>query len=142
MNMNVALTREQLLTLLECVHIASHVRDSSEIEEMEDALLKAADAAGLDGLVVREKDGLVLNSLVVRSIHDEVDAYEESVLWSSLSDELASRDLRYVKSQEEIDALSDREYDELIDGQARRYEAEFSEHGADHLTLAHQLPIA
>jgi hypothetical protein len=59
-----------------------------------------------------------------------------------LADELAERDLSFVKTENEINALTDAEYDDIIDSQARRYEAEFAEHGVDHLTLAHPLPLA
>jgi hypothetical protein len=140
--MNLELSREQLMTLLECVHIASHVRESDEVSEVEDILLKCAQESGLEGLVMSEKDGLVLNNLIVRALHEEIDEYEEEVLWASLADELAARDLRFLKTEEEISALSDDEYERIVEGQTRRYEAEFAEHGADHLTLAHQLPIA
>jgi hypothetical protein len=91
---------------------------------------------------MEEKDGLVLNNLIVRALHEEIDEYEDEVLWSSLADELAARDLRFLKTEEEINALSESEYDLVVDGQTRRYQAEFAEHGADHLTLAHHLPIA
>lgn len=141
-HMDLTLSREQLLALIECVHVASHIRDTDEVAELEQTLLRAAHASGMDGMVMEEKDGLVLNNLIARTLHDEIEGYEEEVLWSTLSDELASRDLRFMKSEEEISALSDAQYGELIAGQTRRYETEFAEHGADHLTLAHQLPIA
>lgn len=140
--MNLELTREQLMTLLESVHIASHVREADEVKEVEDILLACAKAAGLDGLVMEEDDGLVLNNLVSRALHDEIDRYEEDVFWSALADEMASRDLRFVKSEEEIAALPKSEYEQIVDGQAGRYDAEFAEHGVDHLTLAHPLPVA
>jgi len=130
------------MTLIECAHISSHLRDTDEVFEVEKLLLECAEKAGLDGLVVREEQGLALNRLIVKSLHDEIDAYEEEVFWSSLADELAERDLRIVRSEEEIAALTNEEYDAIIDGQARRYDAEFAEHGSDHLSLAHELPVA
>jgi hypothetical protein len=142
MNMELKLSREQLLTLIECVHMASHIRDADEVLDIEQKLLSAAHDAGLDGMVMKENDGLVLNTLIARSLHDEIEDYEEGVLWSTLSDELAARDLRFLKSEEEISRLTDAEYEQIVSGQMRRYEAEFAAHGADHLTLAHQLPIA
>jgi hypothetical protein len=140
--MNLELTREQLMTILECVHIASHVREADEVKETEDILLACVKESGLDGLVMEEENGLVLNNLVSRALHDEIDRYEEDVFWSALSDEMASRDLRFVKSEEEIATLSKVEYEQIVDGQAGRYDAEFAEHGVDHLTLAHPLPVA
>jgi len=140
--MDLSLSREQLMTMIECAHIASHVRESGEVEEVESILMKCAEEAGMDGLVVREEKGLALNRLIVKAIHDEIDAYEEDVFWSMLAEELAERDLRLVRSEDEITALKAEEYDAIIEGQARRYDAEFSLHGSDHLSLAHELPVA
>jgi len=141
-NMNLELTREQFLTLIECLHLASHVRNGEEIEELEKILLRAGYDAGLDGSIMDEEGKLVLNNLLLRALHKEMDDYEDGVFQSTLADELADRDLRFMKTEEEISAMSDKEYDAIIDSQAIRYEAEFSEHGVDHLTLAHPLPLA
>jgi len=130
------------MTLIECAHIASHIRDSDAVSDVETILMECAEEAGMDGLVVREEKGLALNRLIVKALHDEMDAYDDDVFWSTLAEELAERDLRLVRSEEEIAALSDEQYDAIIEGQARRYDAEFSGHGSDHLSLAHELPVA
>jgi len=140
--MNLNLSREQFITLLESVHLAGHVRDDAELDELEDILLKCGMDSGLDGIVMKEKNGLMLNNLILRALHEDLKEYDEETFQNTLADELAARDLEFVKSQEEIDALTDEEYDEIIDSQALRYEAEFAEHGVDHLTLAHPLPLA
>jgi len=140
--MNLDLSREQFITLLESVHLASHVRGAFETDELEDILLKCGMDAGLDGIVMEDKDGLMLNNLILRALHEDIDAYDDETFQTTLADELAARDLGFVKSQEEIDALTEDEYDAIIDSQALRYEAEFAEHGVDHLTLAHPLPLA
>jgi hypothetical protein len=140
--MNLELTREQFITLLEAVHLAGHVRGAFETDELEDLLLKCGMDAGLDGIVMEDKDGLMLNNLILRALHEEIDAYDDETFQATLADELAARDLGFVKTQEEIDALTEEEYDAIIDSQARRYEMEFAEHGVDHLTLAHPLPLA
>lgn len=140
--MNLDLTREQYLTLLECAHLAGHIRNDGSIGELEEKLMDAGLAAGLDGMIMVEDGKPVLNNLILRSLHKEVDAYEDDVLHTLLADELADRDLRFMKTDEEIASLSDEEYDGIIESQARRYEAEFSDHGVDHLTLAHPLPLA
>jgi hypothetical protein len=140
--MNIELTREQLMTLIECAHFASHIRDSNEVAEIENLLLGCAEKDGLDGLVMREEKGLALNRLIIKSLHDEIDIYESDVFWSSLAEELAERDLRIVRSEEEISALSDEQFDAIIEGQACRYDAEFAAHGSTHLSLAHELPVA
>jgi len=140
--MNLELTREQFITLLEAVHLAGHIRGAYETDELEDVLLKCGLDAGLDGIVMEEKGGLILNNLILRALHEEIDVYDDETFQATLADELAARDLGFVKTQEEIDALTEEEYDEIIDSQARRYEMEFAEHGVDHLTLAHPLPLA
>jgi len=140
--MNLELTREQFITLLEAVHLAGHIRGAYETDELEDVLLKCGLDAGLDGIVMEEKGGLILNNLILRALHEEIDVYDDETFQATLADELAARDLGFVKTQEEIDALTEEEYDAIIDSQARRYEMEFAEHGVDHLTLAHPLPLA
>jgi hypothetical protein len=140
--MNLDLTREQYLTLIECLHLASHIRSDGSIGELEEKMMSIGLSAGLDGMIMDENGKLVLNNLIMRSLHKEVDAYEDDILRSLLADELADRDLRFMKTDEEIGALTDEQYDGIIDSQARRYEAEFAEHGMDHLTLAHELPVA
>ena len=140
--MNLDLSREQFITLLEAVHLASHVRSAFETDELEDFLLKCGMDAGLDGIVMEDKDGLMLNNLILRALHEDLMEYDEETFQVTLADELAARDLEFVKSQEEIDAMSEDEYDDVIDSQARRYEMEFAEHGVDHLTLVHPLPLA
>jgi len=47
--MNLELTREQFITLLEAVHLAGHVRGAFETDELEDLLLKCGMDAGLMG---------------------------------------------------------------------------------------------
>lgn len=140
--MNLELTRDQFLTVIECLHLASHVRSGEDMEELEAILLKAGYDAGLDGSIMNDDGKLVLNNLLLRALHKEMDEYEDGIFESTLADELADRDLRFMKTEEEIVALSDKEYDEIIDGQALRYQAEFAEHGVDHLTLAHPLPLS
>jgi hypothetical protein len=140
--MNLELTREQFITLLESVHLASHVRGDQDTDELEDILLKCGIKAGLDGLIMEEKGRFALNNLILRALHEEMDEYDEENFQMMLADELAERDLSFVKTENEINALTDAEYDDIIDSQARRYEAEFAEHGVDHLTLAHPLPLA
>lgn len=139
--MNLELTREQFITLLESVHLAGHVRGAAEIDELEEILLKCGIASGLDGMIMEEKGELTLNNLILRALHEEIDVYDDETFQTTLADELAARDLGFVKSQEEIDALTEEEYDLIIDSQAQRYEAEFAAHGVDHLTLAHPLPL-
>ncbi len=140
--MNLDLNREQFITLLESVHLAGHVRGAPELDELEEILLKCGLAAGLDGMIMDDNGKLTLNNLILRALHEEIDAYDDENFETTLADELASRDLSFVKTPEEIAALSDAEYDAIIESQARRYEAEFAEHGVDHLTLAHPLPLA
>jgi hypothetical protein len=140
--MKLDLTREQVITLLESVHLAGHVRGDMNTDELEDILLKCGMEAGLDGIVMEEKGKLMLNNLILRALHEEIEEYDDENFEMILANELAERDLNFVKSEEEIDALTDAEYDEIIDSQARRYEMEFAEHGVDHLTLAHPLPLA
>ena len=140
--MNLDLSREQFITLLESVHLANHVRGAFETEELEDILLKCGMDAGLDGIVMEDKDGLMLNNLILRALHEDLMEYDKETFQMTLADELAARDLEFVKSEEEIDAMSEDEYDDVIDSQARRYEMEFAEHGVDHLTLVHPLPLA
>lgn len=140
--MNLDLTREQYLTLLECLHLASHVRDEESVVELEEKMMRAGIASGLDGMIMEENNKPVLNNLILRALHKEIDDYEEGVFRALLAEELADRDLRFMKTDEEIEALTDGQYDEIIESQARRYEAEFAEHGVDHLTLAHPLPLA
>ena len=139
--MNLDLTREQFITILEAIHLASHVRSAPEIDELEKVLLTSGLAAGLDGIIMQENDELVLNNLILRALHEDIDAYEDESFQATLADELAARDLRFVKPEAEIEALTDAQYDEIVDAQARRYEAEFAEHGVDHITLAHPLPL-
>lgn len=140
--MNLELTREQFLTLIECLHLAGHVRSDESVSMLEDLLLKVGYESGLDGMIMQDDNKLVLNNLLLRALHKEMEDYEDEVFQATLADELADRDLRFMKSEEEIVALTDDEYDDIIDSQAIRYEAEFSEHGVDHLTLAHPLPLA
>jgi len=140
--MKLSLSPEQLITLIECSHIATHIRDSEAVFDVERALMECAEEAGMDGLVVREEKGLVLNRLIMKSLHDEIDAYEDDIFWSSLAEELAQRDLHLIRSEEDLETLTDEQYDAIIEGQARRYDVEFSEHGSEHLSLAHELPVA
>jgi len=140
-HMNLELNREQFIALLESVHLAGHVRGAAEIDELEDILLKCGLESGLDGMIMEENGDLTLNNLILRALHEEIDAYDDETFQATLADELAARDLGFVKSQEEIDALTEEEYDAIIDSQAQRYEAEFAAHGVDHLTLAHPLPL-
>lgn len=139
--MNLELTREQFITLVECLHLAGHVRGDEVVEELETILLKAGFDNGLDGMIMQEEEKLVLNNLLMRALHKEMDDYEDDMFQSKLADELADRDLRFMKSEEEIEKLTDLEYDGIIDAQAMRYEAEFAAHGVDHLTLAHPLSL-
>lgn len=140
--MTLEFSREQLLTLLESLHFAVHLRGDRDTFELEGDLLKRAYEAGFTDVVSRSKNIYVLGNLFSSTVHDEIDDLEDDILWSALADELAARDLHFMKSQEEIDALTDEEYDRIIESQAERYEAEFAEHGADHLTLAHPLPLS
>jgi hypothetical protein len=140
--MNLNLSREQFITLLESVHLAGHVRGAVELDELEDVLLKCGMETGLDGIVMEEKGKLMLNNLILRALHEDIEEYDDETFQATLADELAARDLSFVKTAEEIESLTDDEYDEIIDSQALRYEAEFAEHGVDHLTLAHPLPLA
>jgi hypothetical protein len=140
--MNLELTREQLITMLESVHLAGHVRGAPEIDELEEVLLKCGMGLGLDGMIMDDNGKLTLNNLILRALHQDMDAYDDETFKMTLADELADRDLRFVKSEEQINALTDAEYDMMIDSQASRYEAEFAAHGVDHLTLAHPLPLA
>jgi len=87
------------------VHLAGHVRGAFETDELEDLLLKCGMDAGLDGIVMEDKDGLMLNNLILRALHEEIDAYDDETFQATLADELAARDLGFVKTQEEIDAL-------------------------------------
>jgi hypothetical protein len=139
--MNLDLTREEFLTLIEAVHIASHVREDEMTSLVEKKILKCGFSAGLDGEIMADGDEFVLNNLISRALHEEIDAFEEDIFWSALSEELAMRDLRFIKAEEEISALKKDEYDKIIGGQAARYDLEFDEHGVTHLTLAHPLPL-
>lgn len=140
--MNLKLTREQFLTLVECLHLAAHIRADEEVDELEAMLLKTGFDAGLDGMIMKDDEKLVLNNLLLRALHKEMDDYEDGIFQTTLADELADRDLRFMKSEEEIEKLTDLEYDAIIDAQALRYETEFAEHGVDHITLAHPLPLS
>jgi hypothetical protein len=140
--MNLELNREQFITLLESVHLAGHIKGAPELNELEDILLKCGLDAGLDGIVMEENGKLILNNLILRALHEDIDEYDDEAFRTTLADELAARDLSFVKTEEEIEALTDLEYDTIIDSQASRYEAEFAAHGVDHLTLAHPLPLA
>lgn len=140
--MNVELNQGQFLNLIEALHISTHLRGDAETENLEQQMLRWAYESGMNEIVMRTDEGYALGSVYAKALHDEVHRYEDTVLWSGLAEELAVRDLSFVKSEEEIDQLADDEYDAIIGSQAGRYASELALHGVDHLTLAHQLPIA
>jgi hypothetical protein len=140
--MNIELTREQFITLIECLHLGSHIRDDRETLELEQSLLKQASNDGFDNAVAATIDGYTLGPLLANGLHDEIDKYDDRAFWSSLAGELADKDLRLAKGEEAVKALSDEEYRLIHDDLADRYLDEFEAHGIDHVSLAHPLPLA
>jgi hypothetical protein len=132
--MNISLTNEQLITLLEAVHIAAHVTPSPDIEELEDELLKAAVAANLEGIVF-DSDRLTLGNIFTKPLHDRLSRFEETVFWQTLSEEMADKDLCEKLGKEAVEALTDEEYFDKIENAVAEYDEEFKKHGTDRLTL-------
>jgi hypothetical protein len=136
--MNLNLSNEQLLTLLEAVHAAAHVCPSSDIEQLESDLLQTAVAQGVPGIVFDE-DRLMLGNIFTKPLHDRLNEYEELVFWRSLSEEMADKDLCNGLGEEAVAALTEEEYFEKSEPLIAEYDAEFKQHGTDRLILDYRL---
>ena len=136
--MDLSLTNDQLITLLEAVHATAHVCPSPEIEELEDELLKAAVANGLEGIVF-EGDRLMLGNIITKPLHDRINEYEEATFWHALAEEMADKDLRAKLGDTEVSMLTDDQYFDKTAKMVAEYDEEFKEHGTDRLTLDYRL---
>jgi hypothetical protein len=137
-SMNIQLSNEQLLTLLEAVHAAGHVLPSPEMEELENELLKTAVAEGVPGIIFDE-DRLTLGNVFTKPLHDRLNEYEELVFWRSLAEEMADKDLCNDLGEEAVAALTDEEYFNKAAQLIAEYDAEFKQHGTDRLVLDYRM---
>lgn len=136
--MNLNFSKEQFITLLEAIHAAAHISPSPEIEELENEMLSAAVAQGLEGIVF-EGDRLMLGNIITQPLHDRINEYEEAGFWRALAEEMADKDLRTKLGNDAVSDLTDEEYFEKTADLVADYDEEFKAHGVDRLTLDYQL---
>jgi hypothetical protein len=65
----------------------------------------------------------------------EIEEYEEDITFENVTDWLAQRDIADDYSAEEIEAMTDDEFDELVEDYGEAYAEEFSEFGLENLHL-------
>jgi hypothetical protein len=142
--MQITLTQEQYVKLLELTYLGNWVVNSYRGEErLEDYdrtaehVLSFAPSAGLqDRVEFDEFEGRYFPS---RKLDDElkplVDEYDDDVFWNVLIERLAERDLVRAQGEETVDKMDWDEYNRNIETYIKKYEKEIDESGVEHLEI-------
>ena len=148
--MNIELNRDQLRKLLECVHIGSHVlidnksarkESVSDEEDLERVIYSQALGHDMDDEIGVDIDAPVLTDAFAKRVHKELDEYQEAIFWNMLAEELGERDMEASYRPDDLEAMSDTDYDEALNTFAGYYDQEFDAHGLDHLAVEHPLTV-
>lgn len=131
--------------LVKTVHLGNWIVNSSrakgkklkEYEEIEQYILSFAENTGFGRRVLKDKlEGrFYLSETLEDEAHQHSNRYNDDIFWDTLIELLAVRDLHENYSLDEIEALSEGEYEAVFSEAAARYEEEFDQYGIDRLSL-------
>ncbi len=133
--MELELTRKQFRRLLDLAYIGNWIINSTrgedrikEFDEVESLLFAKAAAEGMPSLA-EEYEGEIVPSKAFAEggIHEAIMAYEDSVFFEILAEDLARRDMDDVP-------IDESNYDELYQ-RIDEYIDEFEAHGTDNIRI-------
>lgn len=133
--MKIELTQKQFRWLLDLVYIGNWVLNStrgndriSEYDEVESAVFSNCVSHGMVPLVeVYQGELIPSRAFAEGGIHEAILAYEDTMFFEILAQELALRDM-------DSDAPTPENYDELRE-RMDVYLGEFEQHGTDNITV-------
>ena len=134
--MEIKLTEKQFRRLLDLVYIGNWVLNSTrgddrirQYDQVESLIFSYCLSHGMAGLTELYQGELIPSRAFAEGgIHEAIMAYEDTVFYEILAEELARRDLDYQP-------VSKENYDELV-ARMDDYIAEFEAHGTDNILIS------
>lgn len=135
MSMKIELTPKQFRRLLDLVYTGNWIMNSirgderfRDYDEVESLIFSYCDSLGMDSLSTSNSDDVFPSrEFAEGGIHEAIMAYEDTVFFEILAEELARRDMHY-------EPIGPDNFDELVD-RIDEYISEFETNGTDNISL-------
>lgn len=142
--MDISFTKQQFKALLRAVHIAETVKNryahtseeiDTDLEKLEQYVYSLAERAGCSECVLFDASENVYRPTSTleqgMGVVEDMEVYGTNVFWDTLAHEMMARDVSDLYTDEQWEALSEEEAEEVQEKLLNQWNAEFAEHGVD-----------